>query len=77
MIKTILNITALISGGVASVLILLQSGKTTGLNGALGSSKSLNLFSVSKSRGSDVVYDRLTIVSVTIFAISITVINRL
>lgn len=77
MIKTILNIAALISGGVASVLILLQSGKTTGLNGALGSSKSLNLFSVSKSRGSDVVYDRLTIVAVTIFAISITMINRL
>lgn len=77
MIKTILNITALISGGVASVLILLQSGKTTGLNGAFGSSKSLNLFSVSKSRGSDVVYDRLTIVSVTIFAISITIVNRL
>ena len=75
MVKTLFMVLAMITGMVSCILVLMQGGRNTGLNGAFGRNTSLSLFSVTKSRGSDIIVDNLTIAIITIFLGSVTVLQ--
>lgn len=61
-----------------TVLVLMQSGRVDGFSAAItGGNKALNLFANQKSRGSEIVLDRLTFVGVLIFMVITTVLRIL
>ena len=61
-----------------TVLVLMQSGRVDGFSAAItGGNKTLNLFANQKSRGSEIVLDRLTFVGVLIFMVITTVLRIL
>lgn len=64
---TALKITAFISGAAVCILVLMQGGQTTGLNGAFDAKSNLSLFNSSKSRGSDLLIGRVTAVVAAVF----------
>lgn len=77
-IENVLKIIILIDASVMTIIILMQSGKADGFSAAItGGNKSLNLFSSSKSRGSDLLLDRLSAVTVIIFIILATILRIL
>ena len=44
------------------ILILMQGGRADGLTSVITGSKSLDLFSTTKSRGTDIWFDRVTLI---------------
>ncbi len=73
MLSTIASVLLVISSIVLVVLVLLQSGKSAGLSGAI-SGGAEQLFGKQKARGIDLVLHRATIVvSVIFFVLAIAV----
>lgn len=75
MLVTVLKYLAMIIGAIMIVLVLLQGGRADGLTAAFGGNKSLELFSTTKSRGSDIWLDRITLVLALAFMIIVSVIK--
>lgn len=68
MALTILNIAMLIDAAVMIVAVLMQAGRADGFSTAIsGRNAKLNLFSSTKSRGSDKTLEIVSIVTVTLF----------
>lgn len=78
MLENVLKIALTIDVAFLSVLVLMQSGRVDGFSAAItGGNKKLNLFSTQKSRGSEIVLDRLTFVGVVIFMVSATILRAI
>lgn len=70
MTSTVLHIMMLIDASVLIVVVLMQSGRAAGFSSAVsGGNAKLNLFSSTKSRGSDKTLEIITTVAVALFFI--------
>lgn len=66
----------LIISAVMTVVILMQGGRADGLTTVLtGGNRSLNLFATTKSRGSDIWFDRITLSLAVSFIVLVTVLR--
>lgn len=78
MLENILKIILAVDVVFLTVLVLMQSGRVDGFSAAItGGNKKLSLFSTQKSRGSEIVLDRLTFVGVVIFMVITTVLRAI
>jgi preprotein translocase subunit SecG len=77
MVTTVLKYTVLIVAVAMTIIILLQGGRADGLTSALGGSKNLELFSTTKSRGSDIWMDRITFGLALAFMVIVSVLRVL
>lgn len=77
MVITVLKYAVLIVAAVLTVLVLMQGGRADGLTSVITGSKSLSLFSTTKSRGTDKLFDRGTLVMAILFLGLVTAIGLL
>lgn len=77
MLQTVIKYLVLIIAGVLTILVLWQGGRADGLTSAITGSKSLELFANTKSRGTDKLLDRLTLIATVLFLGLATIINLL
>ena len=75
MLVTILKYIVMVVAIAMTIIILLQGGRTDGLTAAFGGSKNLELFSITKSRGSDIWLDRITLVLALVFMVIVSIIK--
>lgn len=75
MLQTVIKYLVLIIAGILTILVLWQGGRADGLTSAITGSKSLELFTNTKSRGTDKLLDRLTLISTVLFLGLATIIN--
>ena len=75
MLTTVIKYLVLIIAGILTILVLWQGGRADGLTSAITGSKSLSLFTNTKSRGTDKLLDRLTLVATILFLGLSTAIN--
>lgn len=75
MLVTILKYIVMIVAIAMTIIILLQGGRADGLTAAFGGNKSLELFSTTKSRGSDIWLDRITLVLALVFMVIVSIIK--
>lgn len=75
MLVTILKYIVMIVAIAMIIIILLQGGRADGLTAAFGGNKSLELFSTTKSRGSDIWLDRITLVLALVFMVIVSIIK--
>lgn len=75
MLQTVIKYLVLIIAGILTILVLWQGGRADGLTSAITGSKSLELFTNTKSRGTDKLLDRLTLISTVLFLGFATIIN--
>lgn len=73
---TALKYILLIVSAIMTVVVLMQGGRADGLTSALtGGNKSLNLFNTTKSRGSDIWFDRITFALAVAFIVIVSVLR--
>lgn len=70
---TILKYILMAVSVVMIILILMQGGRADGLTSVITGSKSLDLFSTTKSRGTDIWFDRVTLILAFAFMAIVTV----
>lgn len=75
MVTTVIKYLVLIMAGFLTILVLWQGGRADGLTATITGSKSLALFTNTKSRGTDKLLDRLTLVVTILFLGLATAIN--
>lgn len=75
MVVTILKYTVLVVAAILTILVLMQGGRADGLTSVITGSKSLSLFSTTKSRGTDKLFDRGTLVMAVLFLGLVTAIS--
>lgn len=76
--ENVLNILLAVTAVILVALVLLQGGRTDGLNSkAFGGADSLTLFSEQKSRGSDLLFERVTLCVAVVFMLIATVLAYL
>lgn len=77
MVVTILKYIVLVVAAILTILVLMQGGRADGLTSVITGSKSLSLFSTTKSRGTDKLFDRGTLVMAVLFLGLVTAISLL
>lgn len=75
MVETILKYVVLVVAAILTILVLMQGGRADGLTSVITGSKSLSLFSTTKSRGTDKLFDRGTLVMAVLFLGLVTAIS--